>query len=148
LKNFELLASVNPINSTKEKKRFFKSKFTEPPVFKYNPIKFNPFELKQKMSNLKVQNISDVSIRHLYESVINSYYDKTDLISSINTPDFLYNSLRYFGRPSKTDLQNAHYFLHIPDINGEPKRSPSLGVEEAMVSFRSGLESYGFKSKI
>lgn len=148
LKNFELLASVNPINTTKEKRRFFKSKFTEPPNFKYNQIKINPFELKQKMSDLKVQNISDVSIRHLYESVINSYYDKIDLISSINTPNFLYNSLRYFGRPSKTDLQNAHYFLHLPDINGEPKRSPSLGVEEAMISFKSGLESYGFNSKI
>ncbi|MDG1476128.1 MAG: flavohemoglobin expression-modulating QEGLA motif protein [Vicingaceae bacterium] len=148
LKNFELLASVNPINNSREKKRFFKSKFTEPPIFKYSPIRINPFELKQKMSNLKVQNISDVSIRHLYESVINSYYDKIDLLSTLDTPKFLYNSLRYFGRPSKTDIQYAHYFLHLPEIDGEPKRSPSLGVEEAMVSFQAGLESYGLKSKI
>lgn len=148
LKNFELLATINPVNSAKEKKRFFKSKFTEPPIFKYNPIRINAFELKQNLSNLKVQNISDVSIRHLYESVINSYYDKIDLLSSLDTPKFLYNSLRYFGRPSKTDLQNAHYFLHLPEIDGEPKRSPSLGVEEAMVSFQAGLEAYGLKSKI
>lgn len=148
LKGFELLGSINPINSTNEKKRFFKNKCTENPHFKYNPIKINPFELKQKLSNLRVQDISDVSIRHLYESVINSYFDKIDMLSALDTPKFLYNSLRYFGRPSKKDLQNAHYFLHLPEVAGEPKRSPSLGVDEAMVSFKQGLEQYGFKSRI
>ncbi|MDG1396205.1 MAG: flavohemoglobin expression-modulating QEGLA motif protein [Flavobacteriales bacterium] len=148
LKNFELLAFVNPVNNIQEKNRFFKNKYTEVPKFKYSPIKINPFELKQELGNLRVQDISDVSIRHMYESVINSYFDKIDLLSSLNTPKFLYNSLRYFGRPSKKDIQNAEYFLHLPDIAGEPKRSPSLGVEEAMISFKEGLENYGFESKI
>lgn len=148
LKNFELLAYINPNNNTQEKKRFFKNNCSELPKFKYSPIRINPFELKQELSNLRVQDISDVSIRHMYESVINSYFDKIDLLSSLDTPKFLYNSLRYFGRPSKTDIQNAHYFLHLPEVPGEPKRSPSLGVDEAMVSFKEGLESYGFESKI
>ena len=148
LKGFELLASVNPINNLQEKKRFFKSKNTETPNFKYNPIRVNPFDLKQQLSNLRVQDISDVTIRHLYESVINSYFDKIDMLSTLDTPKFLYNSLRYFGRPSKKDLQNAHYFLHLPEVSGEPKRSPSLGVEEAIISFKEGLSQYGFESKI
>ena len=148
LKGFELLASVNPINNLQEKKRFFKSKNTETPNFKYNPIRVNPFDLKQQLSNLRVQDISDVTIRHLYESVINSYFDKIDMLSTLDTPKFLYNSLRYFGRPSKKDIQNAHYFLHLPEVSGEPKRSPSLGVEEAIISFKDGLLRYGFESKI
>ena len=148
LKNFELLAFVNPNNNIQEKKRFFKNQGSELPKFKYCPIRINPFELKQKLSKLRVQDISDVSIRNMYESVINSYFDKIDLLSSLNTPKFLYNSLRYFGRPSKRDIQNAHYFLHLPEVSGEPKRSPSLGVDEAMISFKEGLEMYGFESKI
>lgn len=148
LKGFELLASVNPINNLQEKKRFFKSKNTEIPNFKYNPIRVNPFDLKQQLSNLRVQDISDVTIRHLYESVINSFFDKIDMLSTLDTPKFLYNSLRYFGRPSKKDIQNAHYFLHLPEVSGEPKRSPSLGVEEAIISFKDGLLRYGFESKI
>jgi uncharacterized protein (TIGR02421 family) len=148
LKNFELLAFVNPINSTTEKRKFFKSQYTEPPKFSYSPIKINPYELKQELHSLKVQDISDVTIRHLYESVINSYFDKIDLLESLNTPKFLYNSLRYFGRPSKKDIQNAEYFLHLPDVAGEPKRAPSLGTAEAIDSFREGLDSYGFNSKI
>jgi uncharacterized protein (TIGR02421 family) len=148
LKGFELLTFVNPINGAKEKKRFFKNKCTEVPSFKYNPIRIHPFQLKQELNNLRVQDIPDVTIRHLYESVINSYFDKIDMLSTLNTPKFLYNSLRYFGRPSKKDVQNAHYFLYLPEVAGEPKRSPSLGVDEAMVSFKNGLERYGFKSKI
>jgi uncharacterized protein (TIGR02421 family) len=148
LKNFELLAFVNPTNNIKEKNRFFKNKGTETPRFKYKPIRINPFELKQALSNLRVQDISDVSIRHMYETTVNSYFDKIDMLSSLNTTKFLYNSLRYFGRPSKQDIQNAQYFLHLPFIEGEPKRSPSIGVEEAMVSFQEGLEDYGFESKI
>lgn len=148
LKNFELLAFVNPINNTNEKKRFFKSKCTELPQFQYNPIRVDPFLLKQELSNLKVHEISDVTIRHLYESTINSYFDKIDLLSSLDTPKFLYNSLRYFGRPSKKDLQNANYFLHLPEIAGESKKEPSIGVDQAMISFKKGLEHYGFESKI
>ena len=148
LKGFELLAFVNPINNIQEKRRFIKNKCTEQPNFKYNPIRINPFELKQKLSNLRVQDISDVTIRHLYESVISSYFYKIDMLSSLNTTNFLYNSLRYFGRPSKKDIQNANYFLHLPEVAGEPKRSPSLGVEEAMVSFQEGLDQYGFQSKM
>ncbi len=132
----------------KEKKRFFKNQGSELPKFKYCPIRINPFELKQKLSKLRVQDISDVSIRNMYESVINSYFDKIDLLSSLNTPKFLYNSLRYFGRPSKKDIQNANYLLHLPEVSGEPKRSPSLGVDEAMISFKEGLVMYGFESKI
>lgn len=148
LKTFELLAFVNPINSSAEKKKFFKSKYSEPPKFKYSPIKINPYELKQELHSLRVQDISDVTIRHLYESVINSYFDKIDLLASLNTPKFLYNSLRYFGRPSKNDIKNAQYFLHLPEIAGEPKRAPSLGITEAIQTFKESLANYGFESKI
>lgn len=148
LKNFELLAYVNPNNTNTEKRKFFKSKYVEEPNFKYSPIRINPYELKQALSNIRIQDISDVTIRHLYESVVNSYFDKIDLLSSLGTSKFLYNSLRYFGRPSKKDLQNAQYILHLPPIGGEPKRAPTLGTEEAIQTFRDSLINYGLESKI
>ena len=148
LRNFELLAYVNPINSSAELKRFQKSKFTEPPQFKYSPIKINPYELKQQLSSLKTKDIADVSIRILYESVINSYFDKIDLLSSLGTKKFLYNSLRYFGRPSKKDLVNAQYLLHLPPISSEPKRVPYLAIEDVMERFKDALEQYKIECKI
>lgn len=148
LKGFELLAYVNPINTSSEQKRFVKNKYTELPKFKYAPIKINPFELKQQLSSLKTQEISDISIRQLYESVVNSYFDKIDLLSTLGTRKFLYNSLRYFGRPSKRDLTNAQYILHLPSIPIEPRRVPFLSMDEAIGKFKNALDEYGIDCKI
>lgn len=148
LKGFELLAYVNPTNSRAQEKRFIKSNFTKVPKFNYAPIKINPFELKQKLSGLKTGDISDVSIRQLYESVINSYFDKIDLLSSLNSKKFLYNSLRYFGRPSTKDLANAQYLLHLPAVPSEPKRPPQLNIDEVQDIFKKGIQEYGIDCKI
>lgn len=148
LKNFELLAAVNPVNTNTEKNRFFKSKFTVLPNFKYNPIKINAYNLKQNLLSLPIHRISDISIRYLYESVVNSYFDKIDMLSTLSTNKFLYNSLRYFGRPSKKDLQNASFLLHLPHIPGEAKKEPVINVNEAILIFKSALQQYGIEAKI
>ena len=142
LKNIELLAEVNPINTTNERTRFFKNKFTELPNFKYNPIKINSFSLKQQLMSIPIQDIQDVSIRELYRSVINSYFDKIDMINTLNTNKFLYNSLRYFGRPSKKDLQNATYVLSLPDVPNEAKKEPIYDAQAAMGVFKEALNDY------
>ena len=148
LKNIEVLAVVNPINTSIEKNKFFKNKCSEIPNFKYNPIRINSFTLKQHLLSIPLQDIQDVSIRHLYKSVINSYFDKIDMISSLNTNKFLYNSLRYFGRPSKKDLQNASYILLLPDIPGEAKKQPVYDSTTAMSRFKEELMDYGIDAKI
>jgi len=148
LKNIELLAEVNPINTTNEKNRFFKNKFTEIPNFKYNPIKINSFNLKQQLMSIPIQDIQDVSIRELYRSVISSYFDKIDMINTLNTSKFLYNSLRYFGRPSKKDLQNATYVLSLPDIPNETNKEPIYDAQAAMEVFKEALNAYNIIAKV
>jgi len=148
LKNIELLAEVNPINTLNEKNRFFKSKFTEAPNFRYNPIKINSFHLKQQLMSIPILDIQDVSIRELYRLVIVSYFDKIDMINTLNSDKFLYNSLRYFGRPSKKDLQNASYILSLPDIPNEAKKEPVYDAQTAMGIFKNALNDYGIKAKV
>ena len=148
LKGFELLAYVNPINTSQEYRRFEKNNFNEIPEFKYSPIKIDPFELKRELSSLNTSLISDVSIRHMYESVIGCYHDKIDLLSSLNSEKFLFNSLRYFGRPSKKDLENATYLLHLPSVPSEPNKAPALSADKAIDLFRTALADYGIKFKI
>ncbi len=148
LKGFELLAYVNPTNTAQEKRKFFKSNFTEPPRFRYSPIRISPFELKQELSALPTRDISDISVRNLYEAVIGSYFDKIDLLSSLNSTKFLYNSLRYLGRPEKNDLQNAQYLLHLPPIASEPRTEPNLNSEEVVSLFKTALSEYGMQCRI
>lgn len=148
VKDFELLNYVNPINLEQEKKKFFASRCTENPEFVYRPIRVDAFDLNRKLHRLEVEKINDISIQGLYESVINAYVDKVDLLDSLGSSRFLYNSLRYFGEPHKQDLKNARFLLHLPDIPGEFKREPSLGIDDAVKVFKEHFDDYGFKGKI
>lgn len=148
LRDFELLAAVNPVNTPTEKKRFFKGNYRQPPEFRYNPIHVDVLALKQQLLDIPLQKIQDVSVRSLYEAVVNSYFDKIDLLRSIGTNRFLYNSLRYFGRPSKTDLQNASFIMHLPPIPGEAISEPMCSVKKAMEVFQQHLDIYGIKAKV
>ena len=148
LKNFEMLTYINPINVKSEKVRFFKSKFTVNPSFKYKPIKINPYELTKSLHAIDTTKIDDITIRHLYESVVTGCIDKINLLSSIGTDKFLYNSLRYFGRPNKIDIRNAEYVLLLPEIKEENIRAQRFGVDKAKQVFQESFENYGFKGKI
>ena len=148
LKSFEMLTYINPINVNSEKARFFKSKFTVNPNFKYKPIKINPYELTKSLHSIDTTQIEDITIRHLYESVITGCIDKINLLSSIGTDKFLYNSLRYFGRPNKVDIRNAEYILLLPEIKEENTRGQRFGVDKAKGIFEEAFENYGFKGKI
>ena len=148
LRNFEMLTYINPINVNSEKARFFKSKFTVNPNFKYKPIKINPYELTKSLHSIDTTQIEDITIRHLYESVITGRIDKINLLSSIGTDKFLYNSLRYFGRPNKVDIRNAEYILLLPEIKEENIRAQRFGVDKAKEIFEEAFDKYGFKGKI
>jgi len=143
-----MLTYINPINVNSEKARFFKSKFTVNPNFKYKPIKINPYELTKSLHSIDTTQIEDITIRHLYESVITGCIDKINLLSSIGTDKFLYNSLRYFGRPNKVDIRNAEYILLLPEIKEENIRGQRFGVDKAKEIFEEAFENYGFKGKI
>lgn len=148
LKNFELLTYVNPINVKSEKERFFKSKFTVNPNFRYKPIKINTYELTKKLHAIDTTKLEDITIRHLYESVITGAIDKINLLASIGTNKFLYNSLRYFGRPDKVDIRNAEYVLLLPEIKEENIKAVRFGVVQAKKIFEDSFADYGFKGKI
>jgi uncharacterized protein (TIGR02421 family) len=80
----------------------------------------DPFALKRKLFNLPLEVLKDEDLHSLYEGVISSYVDKVDQFSSIGTPEFLYDSLRYYGEPSEKDIRNAHFILHLPtDVEGQ-----------------------------
>ncbi len=146
VKNFELLQFVNPINIEKEKRAFFKSKFTVNPSFKYRPIKIDPYLLKRKLYSIKADYIEDIEIQKLYETTISAYADKIDLLATIGTKRFLYNSLGYFGSPSDTDLRNARYILSLPNIDNERKTGKKLTSIDAKKAFEDSFKFYGFDS--
>lgn len=146
-KNFELLSFVNPINIESEKKRFFKNKFTENPLFRYKPLTINPFDFKSKIYSLKVDAIDDIHIRQVYSDIIDAYAGKADILANLGNEKFMYNSLAYFGEPSPRDIANANFLLYCHEL-------PSFGNEEILNInivrdyFVEEGKKYGFNYKV
>ncbi len=146
-KDFELLSIINPVNLEAEKKKFFKSKYKNNPDFVYQQLQVNPFEFKRQLASIQVEKIKDISIQSMYVDTINAFMDKVDLISNLGSEKFLYNSLRYFGEPSKRDIDNAQFLMYCPEFR-DAKDQEIYTVKEAERLFLKASEYYGFKFKV
>ena len=147
VKDFEILSYINPLNLESEKKAFFRSRYSVNPRFRYRQLIINPFEFKRKLFNLPVEKIKDINVEMLYKDVIASYADKIDLISSIGSDKFLYNSLRYFGEPSEIDLQNARFLLNCPTLE-TTGNDEDITSEHAKEHFGQAAKGYGFTCRV
>lgn len=147
VKNFEVLSFVNPTNIEAEKKKFFKSNFRFNPEFKYRPLTMDPHKFKADMFSLDIDAIDDIHFRQMYSDIISAYCDKVDLLKSLGTDKFLYNSLRYFGEPSKNDISNAQFLLYCTDVDAS-KEEKKLDFEFVKQRFIRETEKYGAQFKI
>lgn len=147
VKDLELLSFINPVNTEQEKNRFFESNYKYNPQFRYRQLTFNAFEFKQKLYSLPVQKIRDKELQYLYKEIIRSYGELIDMLDAIDTEDFFYNSLRYFGCPDKTDVDNAKFILYAPE-NKDEKDEEYIPVEEARKIFQESTKLYGFRFKV
>ncbi len=112
----ELLSYINPLNIEKEKNRFFASKYTLEPEFKYPKLKFDPYKLHRLLFSQRLERIEDERIRNLYRNVVQYYSNMVQCIETIGTGrNFYFNSLRVYGTPTEKDVQNAKFILHFAD---------------------------------
>ena len=145
-KGLETLYYINPINIPAERKQFFKQHGQYQPKFLYRQLDVDPYQFREKLYRLPVDSIRDPSIQALYRDVIDSMSEKIGLLVKVGQPDFLYESLKYYGEPSLMDEKNAHFILHARDIDGiEPD---SVGCEELLARFHSAAQAWGMKCKV
>ena len=149
LTRIELLNYVNPLNIEKEKHRFFASKYSIDPEFKYPKVKFNPYKLQRLCFSQRLERIEDDVIRKMYKDVVNYYSDMIQCIETIGMEKrFYYNSLSVYGTPTEKDVQNALFILHFED---EP---PSMDMEkvfsplEAKAYFEDFAQQYDFPLEV
>ncbi|MFW6327121.1 MAG: flavohemoglobin expression-modulating QEGLA motif protein [Bacteroidota bacterium] len=144
---FEVLNYVNPVNIEYEKRKFFASRYMINPSFRYRQLSINPFDMKRKLYGIRVEDIKDISIQTLYKDTISAYGNKVEILANLGTHKFLYNCLRYYGEPRDSDLRDAEFFVHCPEIMDE-KEELKYGSVEARRFFLEMAESYGFDFKI
>ena len=149
VRRIELLSYVNPINIEKEKHRFFTSKFTAEPNFKYPKLKFDPYKLHRLFFSQRLERIKDVRIRQLYQEVIYHYSNMIQCIETIGkSKRFYYNSLRVYGTPMERDVQNARYILHFEDEPASVAMEKKYSADEARAYFEEFSHQYRFPLNI
>lgn len=146
LKNFETLVYVNPKNLENSKKVFFESRYRKEPDFHYSPLKIDPYELKKRLYQLPIGDMQDVSIQLLYKEIIEEYSVTIDLLASRGTNDFLYNSLKLYGKPNEIDVMNAHYI--IQSYGKDDESNKNLVKNDIYNMFTNELKGWNMGGKI
>lgn len=145
-KGLETLHYINPINIQSEKKQFFKSNGSYQPDFRYRQLDIDPYRFREKLYRLPVNSIRDPGIQLLYREVIDSYSEKIDLLVKAGKPDFLYESLKYYGEPSPTDEKNATFLLHANGLD-LPDSSP-ITSDELQTRMKAAAANWGMSCKV
>jgi len=146
-KNIETLNFINPINIASERKKFQLSKNKVSPRFRYKQLNINPYQFREQLHKLPVDNIMDADIQQLYRHTVDNLATKIDLLTSIGNDDFVYNSLRYYGEPDENDIANAEFILRAPDIASENNEA-CFNADEAVEYYIEQAQGWGLKCRI
>ena len=146
-KSVDTLHYVNPINIQQEKRKLL-SRREYNPEFHYRQLRLDPYDFRERLYKLPVSRIQDPVIRGLYRAVIDSYATKVELLARVGTPQFLYNSLRYYGEPSSTDIANARFILHASELPDYEEPNRDISAEEAKQAFGVAAEALGLNCQV
>jgi uncharacterized protein (TIGR02421 family) len=147
VQGIDILDAVAPLNYQQQRAEFFSANFSRNPEFVYARRDIDAFKRKRALFNLPIDALDDDDLITLYSGVIESYVDKIDQFKSIGTPDFLYDSLRYYGEPSEKDMRNANFILHLPDsANGQ--NDELLSAPQIVLALESFARREGYEYQI
>ncbi|EIJ40578.1 flavohemoglobin expression-modulating QEGLA motif protein [Galbibacter orientalis] len=149
IKRIELLSYLNPLNTEKEKHRFFSSKYTEEPIFKYPKQNFNAFKLQRSLFSNQLEKIEDDDIRDLYQGIVYYYANMVQTAEAIGErKKFFYNSLKLYGTPKEKDVANARFILHIKNEKEGENQEKKYTARDAQAYFEEFVERYDFPLNI
>jgi uncharacterized protein (TIGR02421 family) len=145
-RGLETLQYINPLNIKQEKKKFLASHGKHRPEFRYRPLDIDPYIFREKLYRLPVDDIRDVGIQQMYRQVIDELSSKIDLLVNAGKPNFIYNSLTYYGEPSLADERNAKFLLHAPQFEQPPE--PYITAAILVEKFKQQADTWGMQCKI
>lgn len=149
VRNIELLNYINPLNIAAERKQFFSAKYNYEPQFRYPKIKFNGYKLHRLFFSQRLERITDLDIRQLYEDIIYEYSGLIECIETIGQGrKFYYNSLKSFGTPTEAAIENAKFILRFDTDDFDEELKPIYTVDEAKAYFEDFSKRYNFTYQI
>ncbi|HSP11201.1 MAG TPA: tyrosine/phenylalanine carboxypeptidase domain-containing protein [Salegentibacter sp.] len=116
--SYEFLWLVSPSNIHEIKKEFFDSNYEKVLDYHYRLLPIDPDVLKRKLYNLKIEDIDDPAISHLFHEKREELDQQISMLSERGTKNFFYNSLRLYKGIDKTLYEEAGKLLR--EVDEEP----------------------------
>lgn len=126
-RSFDLLLQATPVNAESAWREFRRSRFEKPPVFYYRPLSVDPVLLKRQLYLIPVERIEDPTLCYLFRQKQDELDRQITLLSDIDSPRFLQESLQVYGGVSGWLYDHAKELLdRVPTRSGEGSKPGQL----------------------
>jgi uncharacterized protein (TIGR02421 family) len=130
-RSFDLLLQATPVNAESAWREFRRARFEKAPVFYYRPIPIDPTLLKRQLYLIPVERIEDPTLSYLFRQKQDELDRQITLLSDVDTPRFLPESLQIYGGVSDWLLQHAQELLdRVPTRSGSGSIRGQLSATE------------------
>jgi uncharacterized protein (TIGR02421 family) len=130
-RSFDLLLQATPVNAESAWREFSRSRFEKPPVFYYRPLAVDPVLLKRQLYLIPVERVEDPTLSYLFRQKQDELDRQITLLSDVDSPRFLQESLQVYGGVSDWLLEQATDLLdRVPTRSGEGTKAGQLNAIE------------------
>jgi uncharacterized protein (TIGR02421 family) len=130
-RSFDLLLQATPVNAESAWREFRRAKCDKSPVFYYRPLAIDPTLLKRQLYVIPVERIDDPTLSYLFRQKQDELDRQITLLSDVDTPRFLPESLQLYGGVSDTLLAEARQLLdRVPTQGREESSDDQLSATE------------------
>ena len=133
----KLLFHLRPTNLETEKGKFLEN-FSYNPQFTYPEIKFDPIDLKQRLSNIETD---ESPLGTIFKEKKEELVKKIELIERVDHEEFTEKSVALFGRPDDKTIQEAENLL-LEAGKFDSKDKEDVSCEEAKNEFEKVFKKY------
>lgn len=114
-KTYQFLWLVSPANINDIKTKFFNSNYEKVIDYHYRLLPIDPDVLKRKLYNLKIEDIDDPSMSHIFREKREELDQQITMLNERGTKNFFYNSIRLYKGISPKLNKEAQEILNEVD---------------------------------
>ena len=122
-KSYQFLWLVAPANIKHIKQTFIESNYEKVLDYHYRPLPIDPDVLKRELYNLKIEDIDDPAISHLFREKREELDQQITMLNERGSRNFFYNSIRlHKGISPKLNAEAKQILKEVPEQEEDEKQ--------------------------
>ena len=144
-RSYRFLWLISPSNIYTVKKEFFESEYHKVIPYHYRLLPIDPDILKRELYNLKIEEIDDPSMSHLFRQKREELDLQISMISKRGSTKFFHDGVRLYGEVGNGLFQTANMILS--ELDEEVEQDPDQMIDALEFSAYARKEFEFFKSQ-